>query len=305
MNTLSIKQTGLCLINTSTGVLRSKINTPAPLIKTAAASQARELFSTTKNTHNQQFTAHSSPSNSHITLNHNNNSFGVITLLGDSHPPFHQHQHKSPPQLAFNRFYNTTLTLNQKAPRTFSFGSGGGGSNTNNRSSNNTKNRKTNSSSSSIRAAPQGDEDLYPMMKLHKNLSLNSNNTNANNNATMGGGGMVDLIPIIHAKTTFNNSILTLTSAEGKVLTITSCGANGFKGAKRSTPFAAQTTGHNLAKRAVDDFGIKRVRVKISGIGPARTAVIKGIQTGGLLVMSISDVTPLPHNGCRPRKARR
>ncbi|XP_008309021.1 small ribosomal subunit protein uS11m [Cynoglossus semilaevis] len=117
-------------------------------------------------------------------------------------------------------------------------------------------------------------------------------------------GQKYEELPIIHIKATYNNTHIQLTDGVGKSLTRTSCGAEGFKNIKRSTPVAAQTTGIATAMKAASK-GVTFVRVVVKGIGPGRQAAIKGLAMGGLKVVSITDNTPVPHNGCRPRKARR
>ncbi len=103
---------------------------------------------------------------------------------------------------------------------------------------------------------------------------------------------------------TFNNTIVTITDPEGEVLAWSSAGASGFKGSRKSTPFAAQTASENAVAKS-KNFGLEKVNVFIKGIGPGREQAIRGLQAGGVNVESITDVTPIPHNGCRPRKARR
>ena len=104
-----------------------------------------------------------------------------------------------------------------------------------------------------------------------------------------------------HIKSTFNNSIVTLTDAVGNALSWSSAGALGFKGSKKSTPFAAQMAGEAAAKVAVTQ-GMKFVSVDVKGPGPGREAAVRSLQVAGLEISSIQDVTPIPHNGCRPPK---
>eukprot|EP00730_Choanoeca_flexa_P013775 TRINITY_DN5696_c0_g1_i3.p1 TRINITY_DN5696_c0_g1~~TRINITY_DN5696_c0_g1_i3.p1 ORF type:complete len:247 (+),score=48.89 TRINITY_DN5696_c0_g1_i3:121-861(+) len=109
---------------------------------------------------------------------------------------------------------------------------------------------------------------------------------------------------LAHVKITSNNTIVTISRLNGNPLNWSSSGASGFKGARRSTTYAAQMAGQNAAKVARDK-GMKFVRVLFKGIGASRGPVLKGIQAGGLKVTAISDVTSVPHNGCRPKKQRR
>ncbi|XP_065836740.1 small ribosomal subunit protein uS11-like [Oscarella lobularis] len=112
-----------------------------------------------------------------------------------------------------------------------------------------------------------------------------------------------DDLPIAHVKATYNNTIVTITDSAGKTLTWASGGSEGFKNAKRGTTFAGQSAGTAAAKKALNK-GVLRVRVKIKGLGPGRQASLKGLQMGGVDIVSITDVTPVPHGGCRPRKPR-
>ncbi len=105
-------------------------------------------------------------------------------------------------------------------------------------------------------------------------------------------------------KATFNNTIVTLTDTYGNVIAWSSSGKNGFKGSRKSTPFAAQVAAEAAAKEAVD-LGLKRVEVFIKGPGGGREAAVRSLQTSGLVVTMIRDITPIPHNGCRPPKKRR
>uniref|UniRef100_F6QS98 Mitochondrial ribosomal protein S11 n=1 Tax=Xenopus tropicalis TaxID=8364 RepID=F6QS98_XENTR len=142
------------------------------------------------------------------------------------------------------------------------------------------------------------------------------------------GGKKFEEIPIAHVKATYNNTHIQVTSHESQSLVRTSCGTEGFKNAKKSTAVAAQTAGisaaamndcpapctiHQLLKEKLLSFllhkaigkGVSHVRVVLKGLGPGRLSAIKGLTMGGLEVISITDNTPIPHNGCRPRKARR
>ncbi|MDP1726391.1 MAG: 30S ribosomal protein S11 [Bacteroidota bacterium] len=107
-----------------------------------------------------------------------------------------------------------------------------------------------------------------------------------------------------HIKASFNNIIISLTNQTGQVISWGSAGKMGFRGSKKNTPYAAQTAATDCAKVAVD-AGMKKIDVFIKGPGSGRDSAIRTLQAAGLEVMSITDITPLPHNGCRPPKARR
>ncbi|MCR6514676.1 MAG: 30S ribosomal protein S11 [Clostridium sp.] len=107
-----------------------------------------------------------------------------------------------------------------------------------------------------------------------------------------------------HIKSTFNNSIVTLTDAQGNALSWSSAGALGFRGSRKSTPFAAQMAAETAAKGAME-HGLKSIEVYVKGPGSGREAAIRSLQAAGLEVTLIKDVTPIPHNGCRPPKRRR
>ena len=107
-----------------------------------------------------------------------------------------------------------------------------------------------------------------------------------------------------HIQSTFNNTIVTITDTEGNAVSWASAGGLGFKGSKKSTPFAAQTASDTAAKVAIE-HGIKSVDVYVKGPGSGREAAIRALQAAGLEVTMIKDVTPIPHNGCRPPKRRR
>jgi small subunit ribosomal protein S11 len=109
---------------------------------------------------------------------------------------------------------------------------------------------------------------------------------------------------IAHIQSTFNNTIVTVTDVSGNVLTWASSGEQGFKGSRKSTPFAAQMAAEAAAKRALD-MGVKKVEVRVKGPGGGREAAIRSLKAVGLEVTLIRDVTPIPHNGCRPPKRRR
>lgn len=106
---------------------------------------------------------------------------------------------------------------------------------------------------------------------------------------------------VAHIHSTFNNTIVTITDAEGNAVAWSSAGALGFKGSKKSTPFAAQMASEACAKAAVGS-GMMKVEVSVKGPGPGREAAIRSLQIAGLEITSIRDVTPVPHNGCRPPK---
>ncbi|XP_033478616.1 small ribosomal subunit protein uS11m [Epinephelus lanceolatus] len=117
-------------------------------------------------------------------------------------------------------------------------------------------------------------------------------------------GRKFEELPIAHIKATYNNTHIQLTESTGQSLVRTSCGTEGFKNIKKSTPIAAQSAGISAAMKAKAK-GVTFVRVVVKGLGPGRLSAIKGLTMGGLEVVSITDNTPVPHNGCRPRKARR
>ena len=109
---------------------------------------------------------------------------------------------------------------------------------------------------------------------------------------------------IIYVKATFNNTLITVTDPNGETLCWESAGTCGFKGARKSTPFAAQRAAESVAAKA-RRFGVREVEVRVKGPGSGRESAITGLQSAGLRIQSIEDVTPLPHNGCRPGKRRR
>ena len=106
---------------------------------------------------------------------------------------------------------------------------------------------------------------------------------------------------VAHIHSTFNNTIVTITDESGNAIAWSSAGALGFKGSRKSTPFAAQMAGEAAGKAAVD-HGMKVVEVNVKGPGPGREAAVRSLQTAGLEITVINDVTPIPHNGCRPPK---
>ena len=106
---------------------------------------------------------------------------------------------------------------------------------------------------------------------------------------------------VVHIHATFNNTIVTITDKDGNAISWASSGGLGFKGSKKSTPFAAGLASEAAGKKAYD-AGMRKVEVYVKGLGPGRETAIRSLQTAGLEITSISDVTPIPHNGCRPPK---
>lgn len=117
-------------------------------------------------------------------------------------------------------------------------------------------------------------------------------------------GKIIEQTGIAHVYASFNNTIITITDMNGNVLAWSSSGHAGFKGSRKSTPFAARVAAERCA-RIVLDLGMKKVEVWVKGPGSGREAAIRALQAAGLNVISIRDVTPIPHNGCRPPKRRR
>ncbi len=113
------------------------------------------------------------------------------------------------------------------------------------------------------------------------------------------------LVGIAHVNSTFNNTIISITDEKGEIVSTCSTGMVGFKGTKKGTPYAAQQAGELAAKRAMELSGMKSIHVFVKGPGAGRETAIRAIQAAGLEVESIKDVTPIPHNGCRPKKRRR
>lgn len=107
-----------------------------------------------------------------------------------------------------------------------------------------------------------------------------------------------------HIKTSFNNTIVTLTDKEGNVIAWESAGSVGFKGSRKSTPYAAQVTADSAARKGME-HGLQKVEVFVRGPGSGRETAVRSLQAAGLEIISVKDVTPVPHNGCRPRKRRR
>lgn len=109
---------------------------------------------------------------------------------------------------------------------------------------------------------------------------------------------------VVHIQSTFNNTIVTITDSMGNVVAWSSSGVHGFKGSRKSTPFAAQLTAEDAAKKAME-HGMKSVEVYVKGPGAGRESALRSLQAAGFNVVMIKDVTPIPHNGCRPPKRRR
>lgn len=109
---------------------------------------------------------------------------------------------------------------------------------------------------------------------------------------------------VVHIQSTFNNTIVTITDSAGNVVAWSSAGIQGFKGSRKSTPFAAQLAAQDAAKKAME-HGMRSVEVYVKGPGPGRESALRALQSTGFTVLTIKDVTPIPHNGCRPSKRRR
>ena len=109
---------------------------------------------------------------------------------------------------------------------------------------------------------------------------------------------------VVHIQSTFNNTIITITDPSGGALSWASAGGSGFKGSRKSTPFAAQVAAEECAKKAME-HGVRSATVYIKGPGSGRESAVRAIQAAGIKVTLIKDVTPIPHNGCRPKKRRR
>ena len=111
-------------------------------------------------------------------------------------------------------------------------------------------------------------------------------------------------VGVVHIKSSFNNTIVSITDQDGNVLSWASAGNVGFKGSRKSTPFAAQVAAEK-AGNAAQEHGVKNVEVRVGGPGPGRESAVRALNACGLKITSISDITPIPHNGCRPPKKRR
>ena len=109
---------------------------------------------------------------------------------------------------------------------------------------------------------------------------------------------------VAHITSTFNNTIVTITDRQGNALSWATAGGAGFKGSRKSTPFAAQVAAENAGKMA-QEYGVKNLEVRIKGPGPGRESTVRALNALGFKITAISDVTPIPHNGCRPSKKRR
>jgi small subunit ribosomal protein S11 len=109
---------------------------------------------------------------------------------------------------------------------------------------------------------------------------------------------------VVHVNASFNNTIVTITDMQGNTISWSSAGAHGFKGSRKSTPYAAQVTADAAARKA-QEHGLKTVLVEVKGPGTGRESALRALQAAGLVVTTIKDVTPVPHNGCRPPKRRR
>lgn len=115
---------------------------------------------------------------------------------------------------------------------------------------------------------------------------------------------VIDANGVAHIQATFNNVVVTITDIYGNTISWSSAGKNGFKGSRKNTPYSAQTTAEAAAKEAYD-LGLRRVEVRVKGPGSGRESAVRALHTVGLEISSIRDVTPIPHNGCRPPKRRR
>ena len=110
---------------------------------------------------------------------------------------------------------------------------------------------------------------------------------------------------IVHIHASFNNTIVTITDRQGNTLTWATSGGSGFRGSRKSTPFAAQIAADRAGQAAASEYGLKNVDVRVKGPGPGRESAVRALHSCGFKVNSIVDVTPIPHNGCRPPKKRR
>ena len=110
---------------------------------------------------------------------------------------------------------------------------------------------------------------------------------------------------IAHIHATFNNTIVTITDRQGNALTWATAGGSGFRGSRKSTPFAAQVAAEKAGQAAMDSYGMKNLDVMVKGPGPGRESAVRSLNNVGFKITNINDVTPIPHNGCRPPKKRR
>lgn len=109
---------------------------------------------------------------------------------------------------------------------------------------------------------------------------------------------------VAHVNASFNNTVITITDAQGNTIAWSSAGAKGFKGSRKSTPYAAQVAGEDAGRKAME-HGMKTLEVEVKGPGSGRESALRALQAVGFTIIAIRDVTPIPHNGCRPRKRRR
>ena len=109
---------------------------------------------------------------------------------------------------------------------------------------------------------------------------------------------------VAHVNATFNNTVITITDAQGNAISWSSAGSQGFRGSRKSTPYAAQIAAEDAGRKA-QEHGMKTLEVEVKGPGSGRESALRALQTVGVMVTAIRDVTPIPHNGCRPRKRRR
>ncbi len=109
---------------------------------------------------------------------------------------------------------------------------------------------------------------------------------------------------VAHVSATFNNTMITITDAQGNAISWSSAGSQGFKGSRKSTPYAAQVAAEDAGKKAME-HGMKNLEIEVRGPGSGRESALRALQAAGFNIISIRDVTPIPHNGCRPRKRRR
>jgi len=114
----------------------------------------------------------------------------------------------------------------------------------------------------------------------------------------------IDVLGVVHISATFNNTIITITDVQGNTISWASAGSVGFKGARKGTPFSAQTAAEKAALTALS-FGLQKIEIMINGQGAGRETAIRALQVIGLEILFIKDITPVPHNGCRPPKSRR